>query len=572
VPALRRIDLLLLPLLLGALAPLASAKAPAREKGPTFNRDVAPIVFGQCVVCHHPGGMGPFSLTTYAEVKKRAKLIARVTASRFMPPWLPERGHGEFLGERRLSEEQIALIDRWWKAGAPEGSAADLKVKAEWSDDWQLGKPDLIVTMPEPYTLPAEGKDVYRNFVVPNVVPERRFLRASEFRPGGTTAIHHGFVMLDNSGGARRRAARESAPGFPGMDAGGANQPDAMIMGWQPGKRATETAPGTAVVLEKTTDFVLQLHMRPTGKPEKIQPSVALYFTDEPPTRAPFLFMLRSVEMDIPPGATDYAIESSYKLPIEVEVVSVLPHLHYLGKEVHGWAELPDGTQRELIYIKQWDFNWQGDYRYAAPVALPKGTTLRMRYTYDNSAANPRNPNQPPQRVTYGLQSSDEMGELWLQLIPRNPGETQVLRRDFYQTYGITDAIAQARAMLRKDPKDAAMRTNMAAAMAYSGKLDEAAEELEKACADDPKLARPHHILGQIYMRRRDPAKAKAELTRAVELDPGDCATRSDLGWVLMATGDLPGAINHLETAVKLDPTNALARKNLETAREQLKK
>jgi Flp pilus assembly protein TadD len=549
------------------MAGAALGKAPSASNAPTFNRDVAPIVFANCVVCHHPGGIGPFSLTSFAEVKKRAKLIARVTASRFMPPWMPEHGHGEFVGERRLSDEQIAMIDRWWKAGAPQGAPGDLKVKAEWSDDWQLGKPDLVVTLPEPFPLPAAGKDVYRNFVIPNVVGEDRFLRATEFRPGTTGAIHHAFVLIDDSGGARRRDAAEPGMGFPGMDAAGAQMPDAMFTSWQPGKRPSEAPEGAATLLRKGTDLVIQLHMRPTGKTEKVQPSIALYFADRAPTRSPTIVLLRSVNIDIPPGQTDYAIESSYQLPVDVDVVAILPHLHYLGREVHGWADLPDGSQKELILIKQWDFNWQGDYRYRQPLELPKGSVLRMRFTYDNSAANSRNPNQPPQRVTYGLQSSDEMGELWLQMFTHDPAERGALARDLRVKHELPDSIAWASAMVRLNPKDAERRADLGAALAVSGRIAEAVQALEQAIADNPNIARAHHVLGQIAMSQEDAAKAKAALGRAAALDPEDAATQNDLGWVLFATGDLDGAIEHLEKAVTINPSDALARKNLERAR-----
>jgi tetratricopeptide (TPR) repeat protein len=310
--------------------------------------------------------------------------------------------------------------------------------------------------------------------------------------------------------------------------------------------------------------------MRPTGKREKIQPSVALYFTDQPPTRTAFMLLLRSTEIDIPPDATDYAIESSYQLPVDVDALSILPHLHNLGREVHGWAELPDGTERELILIKQWDFNWQGDYRYAAPVFLPKGSTLRMRFTYDNSASNPRNPHQPPQRVSYGLQSSDEMGELWLQLLPRDPADLDVLSQDFVKNRGLPDSIAWARAMLRREPKDAAIRADLGAALAASGRIAEAVQTLEQAIGDDPKLAQAHYLLGQIFCQQQNPAKAKTALIRAVELDPDNSNAQNDLGWLLLATGDIPMAIEHLEKAVQLNPTDTLAKQNLEKARAKL--
>lgn len=537
------------------------------EEIPTFNRDIAPIVFEHCVQCHHPGGNSPFSLANYTEVKKRAKLVSTVITNRFMPPWMPEPGHGEFVGERRLTNPQIALIERWEKAGAPEGKARDLKAKATWIADWQLGTPDLIVTLPEAYSLAAEGPDIYRNFVIPNVVPEDRYLRASEFRPGATSAIHHAFVMIDVTGGARKRDAEDINPGFPGMDTAGAGAPAAMFMGWQPGKRPSEAPAGLAGTLRKGSDLVLQLHLRPTGKPEKIQPTVGLYFTDQPPKQSALLLLLRSVNFEIPPGEHAYGIESSYTLPVDTEVLAILPHLHYLGKEVHAWAELPDGTRKELILIRRWDFNWQGDYRYSNPVILPKDSTVRVRLVYDNSASNSRNPNRPPRLVRYGPQSSDEMAELWLQLLPRNPADFVTLRSDVDEKVGLPDAMAWARAMLRLNPKDAVSRSKLGAALAVSGRRVEAVRELLQAVEDDPNLARAHYLLGKMFTEQQNYPKARAAFERAIVLEPDNARTCNDLGWLFLITGDIPKAIEHFEKAVQLDPIDPLPRQNLEKAR-----
>ncbi len=551
-----------------ALLVAGAAWGEAVETGPTFNRDVAPIVFTNCVGCHHPGGIGPFSLATYGEVKKRAKTIVKVTGSRLMPPWLPEHGVVEFEGERRLTEKQIALLERWWKAGAPEGRASDLQVKAEWNDDWQLGKPDLVVTMPAAFTLPGEGRDVYRNFVLPDVVPADRYVRAIEIRPGNARVVHHVALLLDTTGDARARAAREPEPGFPGMNAGrGAGRPGGHLLTWQPGKRVLPEPAGTAWILRGHADLVIQEHLRPSGKPEQVQSSVALYFTEQPPARECFIALLRVPGLAIPAGEKEYAIESGYTLPVDVEVVGVFPHLHYLGKEVRGWAELPDGTRQELLFIRQWDFNWQGDYHYATPPVLPKGTKLKMRYTFDNSAGNPRNPHQPPKLVHYGPETADEMGDLFLQLLPRRAADLPLLQADYVARYGLRDSIAFAQAMLARDPRDAESRADLGAALTVSGRLDEAAKELRQAAADDPRAARPHYLLGQIGVSRHDVPGALAELTRAVELDPNDANAQNDLGYLLLATGQRAAAIEHLEKALALNPGDALARENLAKAR-----
>jgi hypothetical protein len=549
---------------MGAVSAVAAA--------PTFDRDIAPIVFRECAECHHAGGSAPFSLTSFAEVKKRAKLVARVTASRYMPPWPPEPGHGEFAGARHLSDSEIEAIARWVKTGMTQGAARDLPPLPAWRDDWRLGEPDLILAPPKAFDLPADGPDIYRNLVLPQQTAPDRYVRALEFRPGASAAIHHAFVLVDDTGDARRLEGLETEPGFPGMLAGrGAHSPGGLVS-WQPGRRPVESPDGMAWPLRKGSDIVLQLHLRPTGKPEKIQPTIGLYFTDRAPTRPYMLMPLRSTSIDIPPGESDYAIESSYQLPVAVSVVGLAPHLHLLGKEAHGWADLPDGRREELIFIRHWDFNWQGDYRYVEPVTLPKGATLKMRFTYDNSEKNERNPNQPPRRVQYGLQTTDEMGELWFWLETKTPAELQTLQRDHFGTYGLRDKIAVNEALLRRDPKDASSRTELAAALAAQGKADDAIAQVRQAVVDNPGWQRAFYILGTLLTKRGDFAEAEAALTRAVEIDPNDAKAQNNLGAVLLTEGKTAQAIRCFEIALRLRPDDAMARESLEKARAQLGK
>ncbi len=551
---------------------LASLARSLAADAPTFTRDIAPIVFRECAECHHAGGIAPFALTTFSDVTKRAKTIARVIGDRTMPPWPPEPGHGDFVNARRLGEAQIATIARWIKTGMAQGAARDLPPPPEWRDGWQLGEPDLVLTPPKAFPLPPSGPDIYRNMVLPYAATADRFVRAVAFRAGGTSAIHHAFVLVDESGDARRLEALEAEPGFPGMLAGrGARAPGGFVS-WQPGRRPVEVPDGMSWALRKKTDLVLQLHLRPTGKPESVQPSIGIYFTDRAPTRPYMLLLLRSTTIDIPEGANDYAIESTYQLATDVSVVGLAPHLHYLGKEVRGWAELPDGSRKELIYIRQWDFNWQGDYRYAKPVALPKGATLRMRFTYDNSAQNPANPNHPPRRVQYGLQSSDEMGELWFWLETKTQGELQTLQRDYFTRWGLPDKVAVNEALLRRDPKDAASRTELGAAFSAMGRMDEAITQLRQAIVDNPKMERAHYSLGVLLSKRGETAEAEAAFARAVEIDPNDAKAQNNLGAILLSEGKVGPAIEHLEIALRLNPEDAMARDSLEKARAQLGK
>ncbi len=541
------------------------------ENAPTFTRDVAPILYAHCVGCHHPGGIGPFSLVEYRDAKKRAKLIARVTASHYMPPWLPAAGHGEFEGERRLSGEQIAALARWLDAGAPEGNAKDLPPRPKWSDDWQLGPPDLVLKLSAPYTLPAEGKDVYRNFVLPVNLPADRYVRAAEIRPGNLRAVHHAFVFVDETNASRALDAADREPGYPGMNPGpGAMGPDGHCIAWQPGKRALPEPAGTAWVLHRKSDIVLQLHLRPSGKRESIQPSIALYFTDQPPERDLYTLFIRSPAIDIPAGAQDYAIEASYTLPVDADLLSIWPHLHYLGHEIHSWAELPDGTNKELLSIPNWDFNWQGDYRYTHPQPLPKGARLHLRATYDNTEANPRNPNRPPKRVRYGPETSDEMGELFFQFLPRNRADRNALMRDYTEKYALADSLAVAQALLERDPRDAASRTQLGTTLIVLGRLEEAEKELQRAIQDNPSLALAHYALSSIYMARNDAGRAEAALLRTLELDPNHSDAHNDLGNVYLFENDIPAAIAQLEEALRLNPNDTLAQSNLAKARARL--
>ena len=514
--------------------------------------------------------MGPFGLLDFSAVRKHAHQIVKVTNSRFMPPWLPDDG-GPFAGERRLRPEQIRILQRWVEAGAPEGNPADLPTVPRWPEGWQLGKPDLVVAMPEDYTLAAEGRDVYRNFVVPIPIDRLRFVRAVELQPSNPRVVHHAFLMLDSSGESRRLDAKDDAVGFAGMNAGtGAGNPGGHFLSWQPGTTPSAEPAGTQWVLRPGMDAVFQMHMRPSGKPERVGMSAAFYFTDEPPSRQPFRLLLRSTQIDIPPGEENYTIESSYKLPVDIDILAVLPHAHYLGRDLQGWAELPNGSRKTIISIRHWDFNWQDHYRYAQPLSLPKGTNLRMRYIYDNSSRNPINADREPRRVQFGEETSDEMGELWLQVVTKAPDDRAKLEADYVRNWAAPDTIALSRSKLERDPNDAQTRINLGAVLAIVGKLDEAIAELQRAIEIDPSSALAHSHLGQIYMRQNNPVRARAELEAALAIDPEDYKARNNLGYLLLVSGDAVHAAEHFERVLRTHPDEVLARKNLGKAQSMI--
>ena len=566
-----------IPLVVFGLAVTCELKAPGedanafppgqytvRRQGTlTFNKDIAPIVFRHCASCHRPDQAAPFNLLTYADVKKRAKQVVEVVEKRYMPPWLPERGLLEFAYDRSLSVEQIGVIRQWAAEGAVEGAAEDLPALPKWTAGWQLGTPDLVIKLPQPYTLVAEGKDVYRNCVIPIPVSERKYVKGVEFLPGNWRVVHHAFINVDSTPISRRRAGKENPPGFDGMVlTDTARMPDGHFLGWQPGKVPQMAPDGLAWTLEPNTDLVLQLHLHPSGKPEMVQPTIAFYFTRQPPTNSAFRINLNALRIDIPAGAKDYAVEDQYTLPVDVNLIGVLPHAHYLGKSLEGYALLPEGTRKDLILIKDWDFNWQGDYRYVSPILLPKGSTLVMRWTYDNSSQNERNPNQPPKRVRYGPQTTDEMGELWYQVLPRDASERNLFERDFYAHLGRL-VIEYNESVLKENPNDAEAHTKAGRAKFYFGRVAEALDHFQAAIRADPNYDKAYYELGFIYQRQNRLADAQQAFENVIRLNADDYEAQGSLGAIYFQKGDFDRAESCFKAALRINPADLIARKNL---------
>lgn len=356
----------------------------------TYADHVEPIIRTHCVDCHSPGGIGPFSLNTFQEVRRRGRQIAEVTESGFMPPWKPEPGYGPKLqDERRLKDDEIATLSQWFDAGMPSGDLSQVSPPPPAQNGWRLGEPDLILELPQPYPLPAEGLDIYRNFALPLGLSETRYIRAVEFQTSTRLAIHHALFLTDNTGRARVRDRSEPGVGYDGMGIGSALLPAGHIIGWTPGQRPYETPAGTGWEVGPDSDVVLQLHLQPTGRIEPINPRIGLYFAGTKPPLTSFVFQLRSFDIDIPAGEANYTIRESLTVPTDVDVLGVYPHAHYIGRDLRIFAILPDGREQGLLRIPEWDFNWQGDYRFENPLRLPAGTVLHMVYVYDNSAENP---------------------------------------------------------------------------------------------------------------------------------------------------------------------------------------
>jgi Tfp pilus assembly protein PilF len=546
---------LLLAATSAACRPGAAPGADRDARPPTFNRDVAPLVHRSCAPCHRPGEAGPFSLLSYADVSKRAPQIVKVTGSRYMPPWPPEPGYGAFVGERRLRDEDVALLRRWVDAGVPEGSAADRREPPRFPEGWQLGPPDLVLRADEQFTVPAEGTDVFRNLVLDVPVSGPRHVRAMELRPGDKKVVHHANVLLDRTGSARRQDARDPGPGFAGMDVeleSPSFEPDSHFLFWKPGTAAVTEPEDMAWRVDPSTDLVLNLHLQPSGKPEVIQPTLGVYFTDRAPTRFPMLVQLEhDGALDIPPGETSFVVTDHYDLPVDALVLGVYPHAHYLGRDVKGWATLPDGRRVWLIWIRDWDLNWQAVYRYQTPIALPRGSRIEMRIAYDNSAANPRNPSDPPRRVRAGNRSSDEMGHLWLQLLPRAAEDRLNLQE------------ALMRRRLEKYPGDYVAHANLASVLEARGQPESALVEYRRALEARPTSALALNNLGALLQSMGRQAEALQAYRAAVRADPAYANARYNLGNTLVAQGAFAEAIPHFREAARLHPADAGALSNL---------
>lgn len=530
----------------------------------TFNDGISGIIFENCTVCHHPGGNVPFELMNYGDVRKRGRQIAEVVESGYMPPWLPAEGYGEFRQSRRLEPSERRQILDWVADGMPEGAGPSAEADPGTGRGWDLGEPDLVVEMPEPFILPPEGMDVYRNFVIPVGIDEPVYVRGLELQPVSGPAVHHAFVKVDSTPTSRNMASGDAAPGFGGMDAvESATMPDGHFLSWQPGKQTHFIRDDLVWLLNPGDDLVLQMHLRPTGKAEKISARVGLWFSGDPPERKALRLPLISYEMDIPPGEPAYVVRDELTLPAAVDVLGVLPHAHYLGRELTGYAILPDGSRRWLINIPEWDFNWQGDYQYATPVRLPAGSVVHMEYTYDNSAENPDNPSDPPRRVRYGKNTTDEMAELWLQVVPVDDRDFAELDKAIRNhTAALLRSYLQFRVGI--EPEDASAHNRLGQILMADRSFRRAEWHLRQAVSLDPGNADPHYFLGLLYRMNRRLQPAVREFTRAIELAPGNFKAHGNLGMIFLQLQNRDAAIQHFRAALRINPEDSISQKYLQ--------
>lgn len=382
----------------------------------TYTRDIAPILNTRCVRCHREGQAAPFALDSYRSTAKRGRQIIRVVHEGLMPPWMPKVGaQPRFVGDRSMTTQEKNLLEKWVMGGRAEGNPEDLPPAPKFADDWELGKPDLILRMSESFKIPADGPDILQNFVIPVKIPEDKMVRAVEFRPGNKRVVHHSVLFLDDKGQARKLDAETPEPGYANF--GGAGfLPSGSLGGWSVGNTARALPNGMGRYLKKGSDLVMQIHYHPTGKTEVDQSEVAIYFIDQPVEeilakrgRLVSSFWISDYLLEIPAGEKSYESKASYTLPKNITLVGLVPHMHLLGRSVKVTATPPKGKPRTLVDIPEWNYNWPDEFYYEKPFPLPAGTKIEVKATFDNSNHNPSNPSNPPKKVTWGDGTLDEM-------------------------------------------------------------------------------------------------------------------------------------------------------------------
>ncbi len=411
----------------------------------TYNRDVLPILQNHCQECHRPGEVAPFALMTYRQAVNWADDVKEYTQARRMPPWKQVEGL-PMHGQRRMTDAEIATLAAWVEGGLVEGDPATAPPPRRFPDGWRLGEPDLVLTVDGDFTLGPSGPDLYRCFVLPTHLDGDRDVVAIDVRPGNRRVVHHAVMFVDGSGRARQLAATDRGANQGKDDAGPGYSvpmaasflpgflPEGGMGGWAPGIMIRPLTDGSACRLPRGADVVMQLHYHRDGRAETDRTQVGLYFASGPPRRPIQGVAVPGQFVYIPAGADRYRVTGSVTLREDCHVHAVSPHMHLLGREIKLTMTPPHGEPRTLVAVKDWDFNWQEAYFLKDVVSAPAGTRFDVEAVYDNSAANPNNPNSPPRPVFFGLQSTDEMcvgvlavtadkpGRVRYDLQPRIPG------------------------------------------------------------------------------------------------------------------------------------------------------
>ena len=373
----------------------------------TFAKDISRIIQNRCQSCHHPGTTAPFTLASYNDAVHWADTIREVIKDNRMPPWHADPHYGKFSNDRRLPKEEKDAILAWLNNGMPMGNKNELPAPRTYADGWVISKPDIVFELPEEQTIPASGVVPYQYFVTPTNFKEDVWIEAAEARPGNRSAVHHIIVSFRDP----KTQGAQNGRGF-----------GEFIVGTAPGDMPLILPPGLAVKIPAGADLVWQMHYTPNGKEvkDKSQVGFVLYKGKEPPKHFSHTRGISNNTFVIPPGASNYQAESEWIVPRDTLLLSFMPHMHLRGKDFEYRAEYPDGRSEIILKVPRYDFAWQTSYRLAQPLRLPKGTKIHCIAHFDNSAANPANPD-PKKQVTWGDQTWEEMMIGWVDSIWEQP-------------------------------------------------------------------------------------------------------------------------------------------------------
>lgn len=401
----------------------------------SYHGDVASILYRECVQCHRPGQVAPFSLMTCEDARTHAEQILSAVEQKLMPPWKAAPNYGHFQNEQFLTSAERAIIAQWVHDGMPAGDPSVGPKPPRFRDGWQLGTPDLILTMPETFEVPADGPDIYQHFVLPTGLLKDRLVSAIEFQPGAPEVVHHGGFFIDTEGHARKLDAEDPAPGYSSL--GVVGFPSRGSLGsWGPGRMPNRLPSHMGRPLWKNSDIVMQIHYHPVGRPVKDVSRLGVYFAPPEAHQLVCEILVANVDLTIPADASNHLHQAEYVLPVDTTLLNTNPHMHLLGKEAKCYAILQDGSEQPLIHIPKWDFYWQTEYSYRDPVKLPAGTRLILECRFDNSTENTLNFNHPPQTVSWGDNSTDEMAICYFRVTSDTIEGVEKLYWDSSETFG----------------------------------------------------------------------------------------------------------------------------------------
>jgi hypothetical protein len=413
----------------------------------TFTRDIAPILYRRCVACHRPGDVAPMSLLTYKDARPWAAAIKEAVLSRKMPPWKADPHYGKWSNDPRLSDTELVAIKSWADGTKLEGDPKDMPAPPDFHDGWKIGKPDLVISVPE-QKIEGSGPDEYSNLSVPTNFKEDRWVIAAELRPSNRKIVHHAHVFVQ--GVAEKKTASPAKdpvadfsrwlivhqgtlawmrPEAPVIDDGCSvddnglppgrklSELETLLSSYLPGRDAETFPEGTArkIPAGATLDFKIH-YSRTTGKTETDTTSVGLIFAKKPPEHILYYTYLSNQMFRIPPGDPDHKVTDCHTFDKDIRISSLTPHMHLRGKAMRYIAHYPDGRAETLLYVPAYEFSWQITYQAKKQIFIPKGTRMEVIGEFDNSANNPRNPD-PKTAVRWGAASENEMMDGWIEYV-----------------------------------------------------------------------------------------------------------------------------------------------------------